>query len=148
MKQIFKPIILTILIVFATSCNIGQKPQDVAEEFLNTYFAANYEDAAKLCTEGLGEDLLNALEQMQALDEPIRENIRKHTKHYTPQIISTEEPQGKDSVVISYTVVKVAADSINTSLDSNSNPSEQNRVKESRIHLVKTQEGWRVSALK
>ncbi len=144
MKYSFFGFILSLFfLAFVSSCNMGQKPQAVAEEFLNAYFAAEYEDAAKLCTPALGNDLLEALEEVQALDEPIRENIQKHTKYYKPQITQTEEPQKKDSVTINYIVVKAVSDSLSAPATE-----VQDKIKESRLHLVKTREGWRVSALK
>ncbi len=144
MKYILlKSIISVSALLMTVSCNTGPKPDEVAEEFLNSYFATDYEAAAKLCTAGLGKDLLDALNQMQALDTPIRENIQKHTKYYKPQIIHTEQPEKKDSVVINYIVLKSVADSLDSSFASNTD-----KVKESRLHLIKTEEGWKVAALK
>ena len=130
-------ILATVLLAF-TSCNSSTKPQEVAENFLNAYFAAEYEDAAKYCTPELGNDLLEALKDAQALDEAIRANIQKHTKSYKPQIIKTEQPAKKDSVVINYIVTNINADSLSSAAN----------IKESRLHIIKTEEGWRVSALK
>lgn len=140
---LLKSIISVSALLMAISCNTGPQPDKVAEEFLNAYFATDYEIAAKLCTAELGNDLLNALGEMQALDDPIKENIQKHTKYYKPQIIQTEQPAKNDSVVINYIVIDSAADSLRSSF-----APDANKVKESRIHLIKTEEGWKVAALK
>lgn len=116
----------------------SQKPEKVAEDFLNAYFAAEYEKAAEYCTPELGNDLMSALEQTQALDEAIRANIQKYTKFYKPQVVKTQQPSKKDSVIVNYIVINTAADSLSAS----------RQVKESRVHIVKTQEGWKVSSLK
>lgn len=129
--------VAALLSVAFASCS-SQKPENVAEDFLNAYFDADYEGAAKFCTPELGNDLMNALQQAQALEESVRANIQKYTKFYKPQIIKNEQPSKKDSVTVNYIVINTAADSLS--------PSRQ--VKESRVHIVKTQEGWKVSSLK
>ena len=135
---IAKLTILGALLFAFASCNPTAKPQEVAENFLNAYFAAEYEDAAKYCTPDLGNDLLEALKDAQALDDAIRANIQKHTKSYKPQIVKTEQPAKKDSVVINYIVTNINSDSLSSAAN----------IKESRLHIIKTEEGWRVSALK
>jgi hypothetical protein len=129
---------IAALLSVAFICCSSQKPEKVAEDFLNAYFEANYEGAAKFCTPELGNDLLKALEQTQALDEPIRANIQKYTKFYKPQVIKTQQPSKKDSIIVNYIVTNTAADSLA--------PGRQ--IKESRVHIVKTEDGWKVSALK
>ncbi len=126
----------TLATVFA-GCS-SQKPESVAEEFLSAYFAAEYEEAAEYCTTELGRDLLDALEQAKALDESIRTNIQKYTKNYRPQIIKTSEPAKKDSVIVNYVVLASGPDSCSI----------PQQIKESRVHVVKTEQGWKVSALK
>ncbi len=135
--NIFKLFISIITLLFAVSCNMGPKPENIAEDFLKAYFAADYENAAKYCTPALEQDLLDALEEMNALNEEIRENIKRHTQYYAPQIKSAEAA-GDDSVTVYYNIVNTAADSLATS----------NLVKESKLDIVKTEEGWKVSALK
>lgn len=141
---IFKSLISGSALLLAVACNFGPKPDKVAEEFLNSYFATDYEAAAKLCTAELGNDLLNALKEMQALNDSIRENIQKHTKYYKPQVIHTDEPVKKDSITINYIVINSISDTLSSTIA----PNMANKVKESRIHLVKTEEGWKVAALK
>ena len=139
--NIHKSLISALLAIMTFSCiccSPKQKPENVAEDFLNAYFEADYEGAAKYCTPELGNDLMEALQQAQALDESVRSNIRKYTEYYKPQVVKTEQPSKKDSVIVSYIVVNTAADSLA--------PAKQ--VKESRVHIIKTEEGWKVSALK
>lgn len=136
-STILRYAVVALLSVAFASCS-SQKPEKVAEDFLNAYFEADYEGAAKYCTPELGNDLMSALEQTQALDEAIRTNIQKYTKFYKPQVVKTQQPSKKDSVIVNYIVINTAADSLSAS----------RQVKESRVHIVKTQEGWKVSALK
>ena len=130
--------LLAIVTFACISCSPKQKPENVAEEFLNAYFSADYEGAAKFCTPELGKDLMDALQQAQALEESVRANIQKYTQFYKPQIIKSEQPEKTDSVTVNYIVINTAADSL----------SQNRQVKESRVHIVKTQEGWKVSSLK
>lgn len=139
MRSVITNLIILATILFAfTSCNSSAKPQKVAEDFLNAYFAAEYEKAAEYCTPELGNDLLDALQQAKALDESIRTNIQKYTKIYRPQIIKTSEPAKKDSVIVNYVVLASGPDSCSI----------PQQIKESRVHIVRTEQGWKVSALK
>lgn len=130
--------VLAIMAFACISCSPKQKPENVAEDFLNAYFNADYEGAAKFCTPELGHDLMEALQQAQALEESVRANIQKYTKFYKPQIIKSTQPSKADSVTVNYIVINTAADSL----------SQNRQVKESRVHIIKTQEGWKVSSLK
>lgn len=139
MRSVITNLIILATILFAfTSCNSSAKPQKVAEDFLNAYFAAEYENAAKYCTPELGDDLLESLKDAQALDEAVRTNIQKHTKFYKPQVIRAEQPAKKDSVIVNYIVTNISSDSLSSAT----------HIKESRLHIIKTEDGWRVSALK
>lgn len=130
--------LLAIVAFGCTCCSPKAKPENVAEEFLNTYFEADYANAAKFCTPELGKDLMDALQQAQALNESVRNNIQKYTRFYKPQVIKTQQPSKKDSAIVNYIVINTATDSL----------APDRQIKESRVHLVKTEEGWRVSALK
>ena len=136
-STILRYAVVALLSVAFASCS-SQKPENVAEDFLNAYFGADYEGAAKFCTPELGKDLMDALQQAQALEESVRANIQKYTQFYKPQIIKSGQLEKKDSVTVNYIVINTAADSL----------SQNRQVKESRVHIVKTQEGWKVSSLK
>lgn len=135
MKTRISIILLAVLPLF--SCNNGPKPENVAEEFLNAYLSTDYEKAASMCTPSLNKDLLEALEESDALEEKIKENIKRHTQNYRPQINATILNKSKDTAVVEYYVTSTPANS-GTSSD---------YIIESRLSLVKEKDGWKINAL-
>ena len=65
--------------------------------------------------------------------------MKKHTRNYTPNILSVDAPKGCDTVIVSYSIVnQPQADSISTGGET---------IIEKQLSLVKVEEGWRVAAL-
>lgn len=134
MKKKISIILLAAIPVL--SCSNGPKPENVAEEFLNAYLSTDYEKAASLCTPSLNKDLLKALEERDALDEKIKENIKRHTQHYKPQINTTSLNKNRDTAVVEYSVINIPATAASSDCSI-----------ESRLSLVKEKDGWKINAL-
>ncbi len=141
MKKI--KIIITFLIsiplFILAGCSSGEKPQKSATDFLEAYFATDYAKAASFCTPELAEEFTQAVKELDELSPEVKELMKRHTGNYTPKILSVEEPKGKDTVIISYSIIKRAeADSISTGGET---------IIEKQLSMVKYEQGWRVAAL-
>ncbi len=144
-----------------TSCDNGPKPEVIAEEFLNAYLSTDYEKAAAYCTATLNQDLMKALEQAEALNEEIKEKIKKHTPNYRPQIDSLSYNKGKDTVKVYYSIINsIPGDTASTTAEntatdasdaSNATASNQavsaTQIISSALTVVKAEEGWKVNTL-
>lgn len=134
MKKKISIILLATLPVL--SCSNQPKPENVAEEFLNAYLSTDYEKAASLCTPSLNKDLLKALEERDALDEMIKENIKRHTQNYKPRINTTSLSKNRDTAVVEYSVMNVPAAAASSDCSI-----------ESRLSLIKEKDGWKINSL-
>ncbi len=132
----------TITIIAATllfSCNSGPKPENIAQEFINAYLATDYEKAADYCTPALGQDLLQALEEADALNQNIKEKIKLHTQNYSSQIDSVKLNKAKDTTIVYYSILNgCTTDSLNIAAT---------QIIERTLTMVKQEEGWKVNSL-
>ncbi len=139
MKRIQTILFSVIAAVAIIGCSNDQKPESVATDFLKAYFETDYSKAASYCTPSLGEELVKAVEELENLSPEVKELMKRHTANYQPEIISVEEPKGKDTVIVSYSIInRPQADSTATG---------GTVVIEKQLSLVKSGEGWSVAAL-
>lgn len=139
MKKILTILFPAIAIVAIIGCSNDQKPESVATDFLKAYFETDYSKAASYCTPSLGEELVKAVEELENLSPEVKELMKRHTANYQPEITSVEEPKGKDTVIVSYSIInRPQADSTATG---------GTVVIEKQLSLVKSGEGWSVAAL-
>lgn len=137
--KIIIPFLISIPLFLLAGCSNGEKPQKNATEFLEAYFATDYTKAASYCTPELAEDFTQAVKELEELSPEVKELMKRHTRNYAPKILSVEEPKGKDTVIVSYSIIKRAeADSISTGGET---------IIEKQLSMVKYEQGWRVAAL-
>ncbi len=115
------------LLLFA--CKGTDKVSEVATEFLNNYLATNYTKAAELCTSEFSKSLLNATEDLNSLDDQMKEKIKEHSKKLTVSIGQIEKVGKGDTLMVNYSLV-----------------GEQLPI-ESSLCLVKVQKIWQVARL-
>lgn len=141
MKQInFKSLLIAAFAsLLFQACSSGPKPEDVATDFLKAYFSTDYAKAAEFCTPELGQDLTEAVKELESLSPEVKELVKRHTRNYTPQIGEVGEYKNNDTVIVNYSIVnKPQADSISTGGET---------IIEKQLSLVKVKEGWKVAAL-
>lgn len=125
--------VLTSAIV---SCQKGPKPENTAEEFLNAYLSNDYAKAASFCTLSLSGKLLEAVEEIEHLQQDMKDRIANTTKHLTLKIDNVEKQGNGDTLLVSYSIHKPAPDS-----------TLRQGIVQSVLSLVKEEENWKVAAL-
>ncbi len=105
MKTNFRIILLMAAVMgFASACSNGTKEaESVANDFLASYFATDYQTAAGCCTEELGEALMTAVQEYYQMEE----NIQKDVVDISSQVVTTitsVEAVAKDSVIVKYDI--------------------------------------------
>ena len=133
-----KFLLFAVATALLAACNRGPKPEEIAQEFLNSYLATDYEKAASYCTPALSQDLLQALEEAEALNDEIKEKIKQHTPNYKAQINSIEITKSKDTVIIAYSIVNgTATDSLTAA----------KQIITSSLSVIKQPNGWKIGSL-
>ncbi|MBR5856109.1 MAG: hypothetical protein IKY70_02420 [Bacteroidales bacterium] len=138
-KNIVTLFFISISAFLLQSCSNGEKPENVATDFLDAYLSTDYAKAAEFCTPELGKDLSEAVRELESLAPEVKELMKRHTSNYTPQITAVEEPKGRDTVIVSYSIInRPKKDSISVGGDV---------IIEKQLSLVKIEDNWRVAAL-
>lgn len=141
MKKMKKLTILfiSIAVFVLQGCSSGQKAENVATDFLKAYLSTDYTKAAEFCTPELAGDFTEAVRDLEELPSDVKDLMKKHTRNYTPDILSVDAPKGCDTVIVSYSIVnQPQADSISTGGET---------IIEKQLSLVKVEGSWKVAAL-
>lgn len=107
MKKILKAVAICMVCsasLSMVSCTSGTKQAtQVAQDFLTSYFATDYQSAAACCTEELSATLMEAVEEYYQMEENLREEVVDISSSVVTTI-QTVESVGKDTVVINYDI--------------------------------------------
>lgn len=104
-KRLFGTLFLFSLSLFIFSCNARDNgAKERAKLFLDSYFALDYESAAGYCTPELGEDLREALKNIESLEKGVKEMILKQTSEIRTEITEVKLSGSKDSLTVYYKV--------------------------------------------
>lgn len=103
-REILK-ILLTVFILFCAFTSCGRKEKHIealANEFLDSFFKVDYEKAAMLCSDELGDELRVSLKSIESMDASIREMIIKQASEVKREITVIDKQSKKDTVVVKY----------------------------------------------
>ncbi|MDP3451429.1 MAG: hypothetical protein Q8R90_00615 [Bacteroidales bacterium] len=103
--KLFKTLFLLGLSLIIFSCNGSDKgARERAKMFLDSYFSIDYEAAAGYCTPELGQDLKEALKNIESLEKGVKEMIIKQTSEIKTEITEVKLFAGNDSLTVYYKV--------------------------------------------
>ncbi|MEG0517373.1 MAG: hypothetical protein RR555_00710 [Bacteroidales bacterium] len=103
---------MAVATLLTISCKpAGEKPENVATDFLTAYLAADFNKAAGFCTNQLSGELKEAVKEIENLDEPLKKQIQASTATFAPQIDKIEKLGKGDTLIINYSVVSKDIDS-------------------------------------
>lgn len=128
-----KTLITTLVIICSTlSCKNGEEAgKQVASKFLESYFRAQYDTAASLCTPSLAEELKGSLKSLNSLDSSVQKLVYENAKNISFKITSMQKCPTQDSLIVEYLLLL---------------PNISKEI-ENRMILTKEQKGWQVARL-
>lgn len=119
---------MTSLVALSSCGGDSKQAEDVAKDFLSSYFATDYQAAASCCTEELSEALLDAVEEYYSFEENVRKDVVDISSSVVTTITSIKV-QSKDSILVKYDMVLPDSD----------------RPIENVLTIVQVEGDWRVA---
>lgn len=105
-RRLITIILFAGTVLFFASCTNNKKiAQGNANTFLSLYFQTDYEKAATMCTQDLGDELRSSMKSIESLEAGVKEMIFKQTSLIKTEIISVEQGLSEDSLVVNYKVI-------------------------------------------
>ena len=100
-----KHTLLVALAFTALSCGTSKedKAKTTAQDFLNAYLSTDFTKAASYCDDDIKDKLIESTNDLNSLNEQLKEHIKNTALKYKPTIDSVIT-KGKDSTLIIYTI--------------------------------------------
>ena len=97
---------IAAVLISVVSCGSRESAvKDTAQKFLDAFFKADFDSAAKLCTPALVAGKFDSLKApMAGLDSAAKEIFLKQLSTMKPEVLSVEKRHGKDSVDVKYKI--------------------------------------------
>ena len=90
--------------LIATGCSNGKEAKQSAQEFLDYFFATEYEMAQELCTDEVKEYLESGLKEFMALPQETKESVKRQVSSFKAVVESMEKLE-KNQIKIYYSVI-------------------------------------------
>lgn len=116
--------------LIATGCSNGKEAKKSAQEFLDYFFATEYEMAQELCTDEVKEYLESSLKEFMALPQETKESVKRQVSSFKAVVESMEKLENKQ-IKIYYSVIS-APDTL---------------LSRRSLIMQEMEEGWRVSQI-
>lgn len=121
-------------------CSGGKEAATQAENFLNAYLTADYQQAGALCTEEVNTYLKEALKEFLELPEETRERVREFSSKLKPEITGCEKMED-GTLKIYYSIL--SAPNPESGQETKAEP----RLSGRSLVMTREKEGWRVSEI-
>lgn len=121
----------SIMTIAISGCNTDTKEAaSVAADFLNLYFATDYQGAAACCTKEMSQALMEAVEDYYNMNDQEKDEVKDISSSVKTSVKSVENID-KETIVVKYDII----------ID------EEEMPITSTLTLKKVEEGWRISEL-
>lgn len=121
----------SIMTIAISGCNTDTKEAaSVAADFLNLYFATDYQGAAACCTKEMSQALMEAVEDYYNMNDQEKDEVKDISSSVKTSVKSVENID-KETIVVKYDII----------ID------EEEMPIMSTLTLKKVEEGWRISEL-
>ena len=107
-----KKLLLLLAVCVLSGCaNKAQQAQDSAQGFLDAFLANDFNAAAAFCSDDFKVEFGKAMEDFEKLDDSVKAMVMEQCSQLEMKIRSVERVNESDTFIVSYNIVKCAADS-------------------------------------
>lgn len=96
--------VLAVIPLHSCSGSRSSEATGMADEFVNAYFSAGYEEAARLCSEDFAALVRESAAVIDSLPQAVREEFMELSAGMTAHVVEVHE-FGRDSVVVDYDII-------------------------------------------